>query len=180
MSCKKTEAVCVSPRERRLFAGRSFTRPWWLRPVWRWERRQSCWICTRQLGAMFFLRCRCGFFVYADFRIQQYPLVAAARVFFFCGGMLSAYYVTAELTASVYAMQFVWGWFLFSLICAVLAFVLWYGRGSGWVSYVIGTGVILIMLALAVILFDKIRVADLIFAALTGVVLFRKQPLAGK
>ena len=108
------------------------------------------------------------------------PWWAAARVFFFCGGMLTAYYVTAELTASVYAMQFVWGWFLFSLICAVLAFVLWYGRGSGWVSYVIGTGVILIMLALAVILFDKIRVADLIFAALTGVVLFRKQPLAGK
>ena len=108
------------------------------------------------------------------------PWWAAARVFFFCGGMLSAYYVTAELTASVYAMQFVWGWFLFSLICAVLAFVLWYGRGSGWVSYVIVTGVILIMLALAVILFDKIRVADLIFAALTGVVLFRKQPLAGK
>lgn len=118
--------------------------------------------------------------MYADFRIQQYPLVGCSRVFFFCGGMLSAYYVTAELTASVYAMQFVWGWFLFSLICAVLAFVLWYGRGSGWVSYVIGTGVILIMLALAVILFDKIRVADLIFAALTGVVLFRKQPLAGK
>ena len=43
---------------------------------------------------------------------------AAVNVFGFCMGMLLTYYITAEMTASVYSLTFVYGWddirFIFS------------------------------------------------------------------
>lgn len=46
---------------------------------------------------------------------------AALNVFVFCIGMLITYYVTAELTNSVYGMTFIYGWVAFSICSPVFA-----------------------------------------------------------
>lgn len=106
--------------------------------------------------------------------LSSTPFRAAVNVFSFCIGMLAAYYLTAELTSSVYSMLFIYGWTLFALLSPALGFCAWYARGKGLVSKIIIAGIIFVILAAAVILFDKIRIADVIFAVLTGVVLLKK------
>ena len=106
--------------------------------------------------------------------LSSTPFRAAINVFSFCAGMLPAYYVTAELTSSVYSSLFIHGWTLFALLTPALGFCTWYARGKGLLSKCIIAGIILVMLAAAVILFDKIRVADIVFAVLTCFVLIKK------
>lgn len=106
--------------------------------------------------------------------LSSTPLRAAVNVFSFCMGMLPAYYLTAELTSSVYSMLFVHGWTVFALLTPVLAFCAWYAKGKSFISKIIGIGIILVMLVVAVVVFDKIRIADIIFAVLTGFVLIMK------
>lgn len=99
---------------------------------------------------------------------------AAANVFSFCAGMLPAYYITAELTESVYSPPFIIGWTVFALFSPLMGFCAWYARGKGRIPKLISAGIILVLLAVAVVLFDRIRIADIIFALLLGAVLFRK------
>ncbi len=99
---------------------------------------------------------------------------AAANVFCFCVGMLFAYYVTAELTNSVYSPVFIYGWTIFALASPVLGFCTWYAKGKGIIPKIISVGILAVMLAAAIVLFDKIRITDIIFAVLLGIVLFKK------
>lgn len=100
------------------------------------------------------------------------PKRAAVNVFVFCAGMLAAYYASAELLGSVYSLTFVYGWAVFSLFSPVLAYITWYAKGKHAVSRLLSAAVILVMLAAAVVLFDRIRVSDIVIAALTAAVLF--------
>lgn len=100
---------------------------------------------------------------------------AAANVFAFCIGMVAAYYMTALLTASVYSSMFVWGWSLFAVFTLALGFIAWHAKGKGFISWMIAICILLGMLAAAVLLFDRIRISDIAFAALTGAVLFRSR-----
>lgn len=106
--------------------------------------------------------------------LSSTPFRAAVNVFLFCIGMLVTYYITAELTSSVYSTLFIYGWTVFALLSPALGFCTWYAKGKGFLSKSIVAGIILVMLAAAVILFDKIRVADIVFAVLTGFVLLKK------
>ncbi len=99
---------------------------------------------------------------------------AAVNVVCFCAGMLLAYYVTAELTNSVYSPVFIYGWTIFALVSPVLGFCTWYAKGNGIIPKIISAGILAVMLAAAVLLFDKIRISDVICAVLLGVVLFKK------
>lgn len=102
------------------------------------------------------------------------PKRAAVNVCFFCAGMLAAYYLTAELTESVYSTLFLYGWVVFALFSPVMGFCTWYAKGNGLLSKIITVGIIIVLLAAAVVLFDKIRVADIVFALLIGIVLLKK------
>ncbi len=102
------------------------------------------------------------------------PLSAAINVFSFCVGMLPAYYLTAALTSSVYSMSFVYGWTMFALLTPAFAFCAWYAKGKRLISKIIGAGIIFVMLVAAAVLFDKVRISDIIFAVLTGIVLLKK------
>ena len=50
---------------------------------------------------------------------------AALNVFVFCIGMLITYYITAELTNSVYGLTFIYGWAAFSVCSPVFALLTW-------------------------------------------------------
>lgn len=99
---------------------------------------------------------------------------AAANVFCFCIGMLLAYYTTAEMTASIYSHSIAYGWAVFALLSPAMGFSVWYAKGKSWISKIISIGIIIATLLTAIILFDKIRISDILFAVLTGFVLFKK------
>ncbi len=102
------------------------------------------------------------------------PKRAAINVLTFCLGMLPTYYVTAEITSSAYSLTFVYGWVIFSLCSPVLAFIVWYAKGRGNVSKLLTAGVILAILVIAAVMFDRIRISDLIISAATGFLLWKK------
>lgn len=99
---------------------------------------------------------------------------AAIHVFLFCSGMLLTYYVTAELTASVYSLKFVYGWTIFDVFSLFMGFCVWHAKGKGWISAIISIGVILITVIATIILFDKLRISDIILISLTGFILLKK------
>ena len=101
------------------------------------------------------------------------PRRAAVNVFLFCAGMLLTYYLTAEGMHSPYSMTFVYGWSVFSLFSPVLASFTWYAKGKGTVSRLLTAGIVVVLLVLAVLLFDRIRISDLVFAVLTAVILIK-------
>lgn len=103
------------------------------------------------------------------------PQRAAINVFFFCVGMLTTYYLTAELTASVYSTLFIYGWIVFALLSPIMGFCAWYAKGKGLFSKIITVCIIIVLFAAAAILFDKIRVSDMVFALLIGIVLLKKE-----
>lgn len=131
-------------------------------------------IYTTNLGNIF-SRMSVWIFICAVIAVfSRSPFRAGVNVFLFCIGMLAAYYVTAELLSSVYSMQFVYGWTLFALLSPVLGFCAWYARGNSAVSKIIAAEIIIVMLAAAVILFDKIRISDIALAVITGFILLKK------
>lgn len=101
------------------------------------------------------------------------PRRAAVNVFLFCAGMLLTYYLTAEGMHSPYSMTFVYGWSVFSLFSPLLAFFTWYAKGKGAVSRLLTAGIVVVLLVMAVLLFDRIRISDLVFAVLTAVILIK-------
>lgn len=101
------------------------------------------------------------------------PRRAAVNVFLFCAGMLLTYYLTAEGMHSPYSMTFVYGWSVFSLFSPVLAFFTWYAKGKGAVSRLLTAGIVVVLLVMAVLLFDRIRISDLVFAVLTAAILMK-------
>uniref|UniRef100_UPI004055DE2F DUF6518 family protein n=1 Tax=Agathobacter sp. TaxID=2021311 RepID=UPI004055DE2F len=106
------------------------------------------------------------------------PKRAAINVLCFCIGMLVAYYLTAELTGSAYSMLFFYGWSVFALFSPIMGFGVWYAKGKGLISKIIIVSIIVIMLLTAILLFDKIRIADIVFSVLTGAILLRKENTA--
>lgn len=102
---------------------------------------------------------------------------AAVNVFSFCSGMLLTYYITAELTASVYSLTFVYGRTLFDLFSLAMGFTAWYAKGKSLISKIISIGIVIVMLAASSALFDKIRLSDIVFAVLTGFILLKNKDI---
>lgn len=50
----------------------------------------------------------------------------------------------------------------------------WYAKGKSPASIVLSVGIVILILAIAMVLLDKVRIADIAFAILTGVFLFKK------
>ena len=103
------------------------------------------------------------------------PKRAAVNVFVFCAGMLLTYYLTAELTQSPYSFAFIVGWAVFSLFSPLMAYLTWFARGHGVFAWILTMGIVVVMLIIAVVLFDKIRVADAALAAMTVIALLKKE-----
>ena len=88
--------------------------------------------------------------------------------------MLLTYYATAELTSSVYSMVFIYGWIVVSLVSPLLAIIVWYAKGNGWIARTLAAGILIITLVIAFIMFDKIRISDLLIIAVMAFLLLKK------
>lgn len=77
-------------------------------------------------------------------------------------GILLTYYATAMLTKGVYGWSFIIGWTVFAFLSPVMAYFAWMVKQRGLFSKVIGAGIVLISILSSVLLFDRLRLYDLV------------------
>lgn len=97
---------------------------------------------------------------------------AALNVFVFCIGMLITYYITAELTSSVYGMTFIYGWAAFSVCSPVFAWFTWMTKEKGPLGKIISFGIVVVTLTVSMVVFDGPRVYDLVIMLVLAYFLF--------
>lgn len=99
------------------------------------------------------------------------PLSAMLKVFAFCIGMLSAYYLAATWWDAVWSKTFMYGWVAFSLCSPIFAFLTWYAKGKGALALLLKIGIMLISLAAETVLFG-FRAYNLLLLAFLAYILF--------
>ena len=97
---------------------------------------------------------------------------AALNVSVLCVGMLITYYITAELTNSVYSMTFIYGWAAFSACSPVFAILTWMTKEKGALGKIISVGILLVTLMVSVVAFDGPRVYDIVITPILAYFLF--------
>ena len=100
---------------------------------------------------------------------------AMINVLSFCVGMLITYYVVAAVTKGVYSNQFIIGWTIFALFCPIFAYLTWMTKENGLFPKLIGCGVVAFSILTSIILFDKLRVYDLVINCILIYFLFFKK-----
>lgn len=93
----------------------------------------------------------------------------------FCIGMLITYYAAAMISRGVYGSSFIIGWTVFALASPVMAYFAWMAKEKGILPKVIGAGIVAVSVLSSVILFDRLRIYDLIIDALLIYFLFFKK-----
>lgn len=93
-------------------------------------------------------------------------------MFVFCIGMLITYYITAELTNSVYGMTFIYGWAAFSVCSPVFAWFTWMTKEKGVLGKIVSFGILLVTLTVSVVVFEGPRVYDIVIMLVQAYFLF--------
>ena len=97
---------------------------------------------------------------------------AALNVFVFCIGMLITYYITAELTNSVYGMTFIYGWAAFSVCSPVFAILTWMTKEKAVLGKIISFVILAVTLTVSMVVFDGPRVYDIVIMHVLAYFLF--------
>lgn len=100
---------------------------------------------------------------------------AMCNIFPFCAGMLFTYYVTAFVTHGVYGRSFIIGWTLFALFSPLMAYFAWMTKERGVLPKIIGVGIVLVSVLSSIVLFDRLRIHDLIIDGLLVFFLYVKR-----
>ena len=100
---------------------------------------------------------------------------AIINIFPFCIGMLITYYFVAFITKGVYSNIFIIGWTIFALCTPIFAYFAWMTKEKGLFPKIISIGIILVSILSSIVLFDRLRVYDIIIDALLVYFLFFKK-----
>lgn len=103
------------------------------------------------------------------------PVRAALHTLLLLGGMVAAYYLSAQLMEDVWAKSFLAGWGTAALLSPAAGALVWYARGEDRWAWLLSLGVLAVQIGGTLVLFQKIRVTDLVVMILTAAML-----LAGK
>ena len=87
---------------------------------------------------------------------------AMLNVFLFCIGMLITYYITAEVTNSVYGWNFIRGWVVFACCSPLMAYLVTLTKNKGIFPLIIKIGILRRLFQLRIFFF----LADLVFMIL--------------
>ena len=87
---------------------------------------------------------------------------AMVNVLVFCLGMLLTYYFAAALSHGVYSMQFIIGWTAFALCSPVMAYFAWLTKEHGIFAKIVGVGIVAVSILSSILLFDRLRIYDLL------------------
>lgn len=93
----------------------------------------------------------------------------------FCLGMLVTYYVTAMITDGVYGWTYIIGWTVFAFLSPVMAFFVWMTERKGLCPMMIGVGIVLVSVLSSILLFDHLRIYDLVIDSLLVYFIFVKK-----
>lgn len=96
---------------------------------------------------------------------------AAVNVLLLLGGMVAAYYLTAELTGGVWSAKFLIGWGVAALLSPIPGYLLWFAKGRSKRAWLLSAGVLAVQIVLVVVLFRTVRVLDVVIIVLTAAVL---------
>lgn len=99
--------------------------------------------------------------IYSDTKTK-----AMLNIFPFCLGMLLTYYITADLTNSIYGLTFIKGWTIFSLCSPIMAYLTWLSKEKGILPKMISIGIIIITLLCSIIIYGGPRWYDAVILLL--------------
>ena len=97
------------------------------------------------------------------------------NIFLFSIGMLITYYITAEVTNSIYGWTFIKGWSVFACLSPMLAYLVTLTKEKGLLSLIIKIGIILVYLITNIIIFGGPRIYDIVFILILIYLLFIKK-----
>lgn len=100
---------------------------------------------------------------------------AMLNIFLFSIGMLITYYITAEVTNSIYGWTFIKGWSVFACLSPMLAYLVTLTKEKWIVSLIIKIGIILVYLITNIIIFGDPRIYDIVFILILIYLLFIKK-----
>ena len=100
---------------------------------------------------------------------------AMLNVLPFCLGMLLTYYAMAMLTHGAYGRSFIIGWTVFAFFSPIMAYFAWMVKQRGLFPKIIGTGIVLVSILSSVLLFDRLRIYDLVIDGLLVYFIFFKR-----
>lgn len=108
--------------------------------------------------------------------------LAMINIFLFCAGMLLTYYITADVTNSVYGWSFIKTWAVFACLSPVMAWLARLTRKSGPVALILKVGVFAGYIGLNWVLGSFLHYYDFPFLAALIYLLFVKkwQPIKSK
>lgn len=98
--------------------------------------------------------------------------LAMANIFLFSVGMLFTYYLTAQLTGSVFGWSYVRAWFLFACFSPLFAWLVTLTKRRGFLPFFIKLGVFAGYLGINLLLGSFLKVYDLVFFLLLLYLLF--------
>ncbi|MGN0801596.1 MAG: hypothetical protein ACI4MF_03260 [Candidatus Faecivicinus sp.] len=98
--------------------------------------------------------------------------IAMLNVLTFCLGMLLTYYAAAALSHGVYAKDMMIGWTVFALCSPVMAYFAWLTKEEGVFPKIVRVGIVAVSVISSVLLFDRLRIYDLIIDGALVYVLF--------
>ena len=107
-----------------------------------------------------------------DKSVQQKQAVRHAERFFYCVGMLITYYLTAELTDSVYSWAYIRLWIVFACFSPVMAYLVALTRRRGVLSLVLKVGIFAGYIGLNLLLGAFLKGYDILFFLLLIYLLF--------
>ena len=100
---------------------------------------------------------------------------AMLNVFLFSIGMLITYYLTAEVTNSVYGWTFIKGWAVFACCSPLMACLVTLTKNKGLFPLIIKIGILAVYLVTDMLIFGGPRIYDFIFILLLIYLLFIKK-----
>ena len=105
---------------------------------------------------------------------------AMLNIFLFSIGMLITYYITAEVTNSIYGWTFIKGWSLFACLSPILAYLVTLTKEKEILSLIIKIAILIVYLITDIIIFGGPRIYDILFLIVLIYLLFIKNKLKYK
>lgn len=104
------------------------------------------------------------------------PLRAGINVFLFFLGMCVSYHIYTIIFAGFNPMNYMLIWYGITLISPFMAFVCWYTKGNGIISFMINIAIITVMIfcsfSIGMWYFDFMSIIDVVFFVITLLILY--------
>ena len=100
---------------------------------------------------------------------------AMLNVFTYCIGMIITYYLTAELTGSVYGWGYIKMWTLFACFSPVMAYLVILTKRKGILAFIIKAGIFIGYISINLLLGSFIKIYDIVFIGILIYLLFIKK-----